>query len=285
MGVAVTLHPDLERLALLGWKLVPATSTKKGMFKGERYGLSSFIKAATDDLDRLAEWSAEFPHACWKARPQGSGVWFLDVDVPGAEHKEDGVATLRALCDLHGPLPPRPHARSPSGGHLLVFKDTGAPMVRGSGKGGPGIDVLHMDLCAMVSPSRRRGGSYRWVTAPWELNPPPAPEWLLGLLKPPPPPPKPVRPVMPTSDHAMRALLRSVNEVTNAGKGKRNEALHRRAFLIGGFVGAGALDRGLAERELIAIGVAAGQSRSEAQSTVRSGLTAGEQRPIEWGRA
>lgn len=278
MGVGLSLHPDIERLALLGWHLVPATQSKKGMFRG-------YIDAATHDLNQLEAWSAEYPGCCWKARPQGSGIWLLDVDVPGAEHSQDGVAALRSLCDLHGPLPARPIGRSPSGGYLLVFKDTGVAMTRGEGKPAPGLDTLHHRLCAMIAPSRRKGGAYRWVIAPWELAPPPAPEWLLKLLAPPPPPPRPARPALPTTDHAMRALMQSFPAVEAAGRGQRNQALHRRAFLIGGFVGAGALDRGLAERELVNIGMSAGQSRAEAQSTVRSGLNAGEQRPIEWGRA
>ncbi len=279
------LHPDIERLALLGWHMVPATATKKGCFKGERYGLSSFIEAATTDLDQLEEWSREFAGCCWKARPRGSGVWFLDVDVPGDDHAADGVSALRALCDLHGPLPPRPHGRSASGGHLLVFRDTGRPIQRGSGKPAPGLDTLHMDLCAMVAPSRRKGVSYRWVVAPWELAPPPAPEWLLALLAPPPPPPRPARAMVPTQDRAMRALMRSFSAIEGAPAGQRNQALHRRAVLIGGFVGAGAIERTTAERELISAGLAAGQSRAEAMSTVRSGLNAGERRPIDWGSA
>lgn len=274
----MSLHPDIERLALLGWHMVPATSTKKGMFKGERYGLSSFIKAATTDLDRLSEWAAEFPHACWKARPNGSGVWFLDVDVPGDEHDQDGVATLRALCDLHGPLPPRPHARSPSGGHLLVFKDTGAPMVRGSGKGGPGIDVLHMDLCAMVSPSRRKGGAYRWVTAPWELSPPPAPEWLLKLLEPPPAKPLPKR--APTTDTAGRVLDRVVRDLAGAGQGGRNAALNRAAFLAGGYCAAGLLEPQVAVNALYVAGRHIGLDDFEVRGTIRSGFEAGARKPV-----
>jgi len=274
----MSLHPDIERLALLGWHLVPATRSKKGLFKG-------YLDAATHDLDQLAAWQAEYPGCCWKARPQGSGVWFLDVDVPGPDHDNDGVAALRALCDLHGPLPPRPHGRSPSGGHLLVFRDTGASLSRGSGKPALGLDTLHDRLCATVAPSVRRSGPYRWVVAPWELAPPPAPEWLLALLAPPPALVRPYRAPMPTEDRAVRALLRSFHDVATAPSGARNFALLRRATLIGGYVAAGAIDQRQAERELIAAGEAAGQSRAEAQSTVRSGLRRGMERPIEWGRS
>lgn len=275
----MSLHPDIERLALLGWRCVPATRTKKGMFAG-------YIDAATHDLDQLDRWSAEYPGCCWKVIPSGSGVFAVDVDIPCDAHRSDGVAALRDLCALHGPLPPRPHGRSGSGGHLVVFRDTGSPIAPGSGRPALGLDTCAGRVAFTVSPSRNKHGqAYRWVVAPWDLAPPPAPEWLLTMLAPPPAPPKPARPMVPTGDAAMRALLRSFDVTASAPAGGRNQVLHRRAVLVGGFVGAGALDRALAERELIAAGMRAGQSRSEAASTVRSGLNAGERRPIEWRAA
>ncbi len=273
------LHPDIRRLAEMGWRCVPATRTKKGLFPG-------YIDAATNNLDQLAVWHREHPGCCWKVIPAGSGVWALDVDAPGPDHTANGIAALRDLCDLHGAIPPRPHGRSGSGGHLLVFRDDRRPMMRGSGKPAAGLDTCADRIAFTVSPSRnKRDQPYRWVVAPWELPPPAAPDWLLTLLAPPPKPAAPERPVVPTVDAAIRALMRTFGITAGAPHGQRNETLHRRAVFVGGFVGAGALDRSTAERELIAAGVAAGQSSSEARSTVRSGLNAGERRPLEWRRA
>lgn len=269
----MSLHPDIERLALLGWKLVPATSRKKGMFVG-------FLDAATDDLDQLAAWQRDYPHACWKVRPQGSGVWFLDVDVPGDEHRHDGVEALRALCDLHGSLPPRPHGRSPSGGHLLVFRDTGRPIRRGTGIPAPGLDTLHVRLCPMVPPSRRKGGAYRWVVAPWDLAPPPAPDWLLALLAPPPPPPRPKRPVVLSSDHARRGLDRALNAISAAPPGQRNATLNRQAFTVARWIAAGLLDETAAVGALYAAGRALGLADAEVRGTIKSGVLAGVKRPL-----
>lgn len=273
----MTLPSDIERLALLGWRCVPATARKKGMFKG-------YLDAATCDLDTLAGWAREYPSCCWKVVPAGSGVWFLDVDIPGDEHRADGATALRDLCALHGPLPARPHGRSPSGGHLLVFRDAGHPIAPGSGRVAPGLDVLAGRCCPMVPPSRRAGGAYRWVVAPWDVNPPVAPEWLLAAVAPPPAPARPYREV-PTQDRAIRALMRSFDAVRSAAPGTRNSALLRRATLLGGFVAAGAIGRAEAERELVTAGMIAGQTRAEATSTVRSGLRRGEDRPIQWGSA
>lgn len=274
----MSLHADIGRLALLGWRLVPmARMSRKGLWKG-------YLDTATSDLDQLEQWQREHPGSNWAVVPEGSGVWALDVDVPGPDHAADGVSALRDLVELHGPLPPRPHGRSGGGGHLLVFRTTAA-IAGGSGKPAPGLDAQANRQTFTVSPSRHRrtGLPYRWIVAPWDIAPPPAPEWLLGLLAPP-PRPKLRRPMVPTADRAMQALIRSFHAVEGAPSGQRNTALHRRAILVGGFIGAGALDRGTAERELIAAGMAAGQSRSEAMSTVRSGLNAGERRPIQWGQ-
>jgi hypothetical protein len=274
----MTIPPDIERIALLGWRVVPATARKKGMFKG-------YLDAATTDLDQIERWAREYPGCCWKVLPAGSGVWFLDVDVPGETHRNDGAAALRDLCALHGPLPPRPHGRSPSGGHLLAFRDAGHPIAPGSARPAPGLDTLARTVCPMVPPSRRASGAYRWVVAPWEVAAPVAPDWLLAAVAPPPAPAPPRRPMVPTKDRAVNALMRSFPTIASAAPGTRNSALLRRATLLGGFVAAGAIDRGIVERELVEAGIAAGQTRSEATSTVRSGLRRGEERPIEWGRA
>lgn len=276
----MSLHPDIERLALLGWRLVPMVrKSRKGFWRG-------YIDDATHDLDTLARWQRDYRGANWAVIPGASGIWCLDVDIAGPDHRHDGVAALRSLVELHGALPARPHGRSGGGGHLLVFRAT-APVQPGPEKPAPGLDCLAVRNPVTVAPSchRRTGLPYRWIVAPWDLAPPPAPEWLLAMLAPPAPPPRPARPIYPSSDRAIRALMRSFNAVADAAPGTRNSALLRRATLIGGYVGAGAIGREEAERELIAAGTAAGQSRAEAQSTVRSGLRRGEARPLEWGRA
>ncbi len=273
-----SLDPDLGHMALLAWRLTPATPSKKGMFAG-------YLDAATSSLDQLAAWAHEFPGCCWKCVPAGSDVWFLDVDTPGPDHASDGVAALRELCALHGRLPLGPVGRTPSGGFLLPFKDGGHPIAPGSARLAPGLDVLAGRCCPMVPPSRRHGRPYRWLRAPWEFPPPLAPEWLLSRVAPPPAPPRPHRPLIATEDRSAQAMLRSFDVVAGAGPGQRNFALLRRATLMGGFVGAGMIGADEVERELIAVGMAVGQSRSQAQATVRSGIRRGLERPFETGRA
>ncbi|MBR0661339.1 bifunctional DNA primase/polymerase [Neoroseomonas oryzicola] len=267
----MTLHPDIERVALLGWRVVPATATKKGLFKG-------YIDAATHDLDTLERWSREFPGCCWKVIPAGSGVWFLDVDVPGADHANDGAATLRDLCERHGPLPPRPHGRSPSGGHLLVFKDTGAPIAAGSARLGPGLDVLAGRCCPMISPSRRRGGAYRWQVAPWDLAPPPAPAWLLAAVA---PTPRPSRAVPPAREGVRleRRIAGLVRLAATAPPGERNRVLFWAACRLGEAAREGILSERAATAMAQEAGEAAGLLPREAALTIASAIRTAMEAP------
>lgn len=271
----MSLHPDIERIALLGWRCVPAWPSKKGGFKG-------YLQAATYDLDQLERWSHEFQGCNWKVVPAGSGVWALDVDVPGEDHANDGVAALRDLCARHGPLPPRPHGRSGSGGHLMVFRDDGRPMLRGSERPQKGMDTCAATVAFTISPSRsKRGQPYRWQVAPWDVAPPLAPEWLLKLLAPPPPKPRPERPEIITEDRARRVLARAVDEVIKAGPGGRNAALNRAAFTAGGLAGADMLTEQEAVFALYTAGRHIGLDDGECRATIRSGFRAGTLNPLD----
>nr|WP_255568776.1 bifunctional DNA primase/polymerase [Neoroseomonas alba] len=270
------MHPDIERVALLGWRCVPATATKKGMFSG-------YIDAATADLDTLERWAGEYPGCGWKVIPGGSNVWFLDVDQPGPDHAADGVAALRTLCDQHGPLPARPHGRSPSGGHLLVFRDTGAPIAPGSARLAPGLDVLAGRCCPMIPPSRRKGGSYRWSVAPWDVVPPPAPAWLLAAVAPRPvsrPPPRPAQDGVGL-EQRIAGLIRTA---ASAAPGERNRCLYWTACRLGEAVAEGLLT----ERTAVALaqeaGLAAGLLPREVALTVASAMRTTMEAPRVGGR-
>ena len=192
----MSLHPSIERLALLGWRLYPSARSRKGMFKG-------YVDAATSDLRILDQWSCRYPGCNWSVIPQASGIWALDVDIPSPDHAADGVAALRELCARHGDMPQRPHGRSGGGGHLLVFRDAGHPIRSKTGTPVPGIDPRAGRVPFTVAPSmHHRGGHYRWVVPPWDIEPPVAPAWLLQKLAPPPPPQFAANPTMPTEGRA-----------------------------------------------------------------------------------
>jgi hypothetical protein len=96
MNRATILPPDIERLALLGWRLHPSA----------RHSRAACIKnaaaAATCDLETLEMWTWEFLGCNWRVTPGGSGIWAMDVDAPGLDHSADRISELRRLCKVHG---------------------------------------------------------------------------------------------------------------------------------------------------------------------------------------
>lgn len=267
-----TLHPDIERVALLGWRLYPASNrSKAGCFKGA-------TDAATCDLNQLARWSREYPRANWRVVMQGSGIWALDHDVPPG-HAHDGIANMAELTKVHGPLPPRPTARSGGGGLIVFFRHTDERIIGESGHPALGIDPRRGRQSQTIPPSIHIASHrpYRWITPPWELTPPPAPAWLLRLVETPPDVAYTRAPI-DTTDAARNKLYRAATAVVQAGPGSRNETLNRRSYQVGRLIGSGLLGEQEAIEALYGAARAAGLDHLEAKATIKSGVSSGLRR-------
>lgn len=275
--------PDpVERLALLGWRLYPASSapgSRAACFKGAS-------EAATHDLDQLARWATEYPDCNWRVVMRGSDIWALDLDAAGDDHSADGIAAFTALCAGHA-LPPRPMTRSGGGGMALFFRHNGEPISGKTGTPKPGIDPRRGRLSVTVPPSlhHRTRRPYRWLVAPWDVSPPDAPQWLLDAVKPPPEPPMPKRPFIPTTDRARSVLIRAIGRVHQAGEGGRNEALNAQGYAVARYVAAGLLGEGEALEALYAAGRQIGLPHPEIKATLQSAFRSGFRKPVEasWG--
>jgi hypothetical protein len=240
----MSLHREVEQLALLGWRLHPAS----------RFSRASCVKHATDlatcKLDQLTRWSLEFPRCNWRVVMEGSGVWALDVDAPGPDHQADGIKALHRLVEKNGSLPPGPTTRSGGGGRGYFFKDCGEPIVGKTGTPDPGLDPRRGKLTVTIPPSvhHRTRQPYTWIIPPWEIAPPPAPAWLIKLVSPPPVSPTPAMPRRPpdvadTSLRYARAALRhAVERVAAAPNGTRNDTLNREVFAMTRFIGKNLLE-------------------------------------------
>jgi hypothetical protein len=271
----MTLHRDIERVALLGWHLYPASShTKAACFKGA-------TDAATCDLDQIERWSHEFPTCNWRVVFGPSGLWGLDCDVPPG-HAHDGIANLNALAKVHGPLPARPQARSGGGGLALFFRHDGEPIIGEAGHPALGIDPRRGRQSQTIPPSRhhRTGRSYRWLDAPWEIEAPLAPAWLLRLVAPPTPSPisdLPQRLQEGPECHrryALAALRNAVQRVASASHGVRNSTLNSETFALRRLSADGSLTASEIARAMTVAAQQAGLDRSEIHSTLTSALRA-----------
>lgn len=272
----MVLPKEVENLALLGWRIHPASAhSRAACFKGA-------LDLATHDLDTLERWAWEYPGCNWRVVMEGSGIWGLDVDRPSEDHAADGVAALAAMVAEHGPLPARPATISGGGGCALFFRDMGHPIRGKTGWPKPGLDPRAGRLTITVPPSRhlRTRLFYRWRVAPWELAPPPAPAWLLKAVAPPPEPPRPPLPLIASTEWAQKRLRRAVDTVIGAPGGTANDTLNREAFAVARHVAAGKLGEGEAIEALYAAARARKVPHAEAKATIKSGFTNGLRHPF-----
>ena len=277
--MGLTLPVEVENLASLAWCLYPTSRfSKAGAFKGA-------AEAATYDLDRLEYWARQFPGCGWRAVCGPSGLFALDVDKPGT-HSSDGFAALAVLVEKHGSIPPRPMTRTGgSGGAVLFFRHDGQPLRGQSGYPAPGLDPHRGRQAVVVPPSRHpvTRGAYTWRPgcAPWEITPPPIPDWLAALLKPPPEPEWKRQPYVPTGERARNAIMRAIHAVQDAPKGQANHTLNKQAFRLGTWCGAGLLSESEAVETLYAAARSRRVPHREARDTIRSGFTAGVRQPVQ----
>ena len=269
------IPPEIEAVALLGWCVFPTA---------RRHRATAFDGAseqATCDLDTLGRWSHDYPGCGWRAVCGPSRLFVLDVDRAGVTHAADGFEALTALATKHGAIPPRPMTRTGgSGGAALFFTHASEPLIGKSGFPAPGLDPLRGRQAVMIPPSCHpdTGRPYTWRVAPWDVHPPAIPAWLANALRPADPPPSPGWQV--TSERAYSAVIRAVQAVQDAPGGQSNDVLNRRAYRLGTFVGAGVLSEADASAALLSAAMQRAIPSREAQSTIRSGITAGRRAPI-----
>jgi len=202
---------------------------------------------------------------------------------PGPDHAADGISAMAALVRQHGHMPAQPRTRSGGGGAALFFRHDGEPIAGKTGTPAPGLDPRRGRLSVTIPPSVHvtTGRPYRWLVAPWDVSPPPAPAWLLRLVAPPPEPARPRLPAVTSTERAHRRLRRAVDAVLDASSGAANDTLNRQAFAVARHVGAGTLS----EHEAIEALYAASRHRSiphhEASATIRSAFRAGYAKPLD----
>lgn len=170
-----SLAQDAVQLAVHGFRVYPATpGRKRPLFKG-------WQKAASADPCAVADTWREHPEANIGIKT-GGGLFVVDADSAHA------VDRLRDLG-----IPETMAAETPQGGQHFYLRAEGyVPTqehvlskvdIRGDGRG----------AAIAASSIGQNGERYRWLVAPWELGPQPAPLSILELAR----SPKPVEAVAP----------------------------------------------------------------------------------------
>lgn len=157
----------------------------------------------------------------------------------------------------------------------------------------PGLDLRGDGGYIVAPPSKHPSGKvYEWSCDFDDFGTyplPDLPDWILDLMQPPVTAQKQAAAAPAPSGgvhtrHAQAALYGSDNTpgelaiLARAIEGQRNKDLNKAAFNLGQLVGAGEVDRGLVEYEIIRIGQSLGLSEREVLATTKSGLDAGEEK-------
>lgn len=241
---------------------------------GKHPRIAKGLKVATVDPEQVEVWWGRWPRANVAIRTGAeSGLVVLDVD---PDH--GGEASLVALVEEHGELPPGRTVRTGSGGLHLYFRHPGRVVRNQIGRLGPGLDLRGDGGYVIAPPSRHVcGGRYRVLRHG-------------GLL---PPLPPGIQPAVARSraqertdsaplsnQHAQSAWGRAaldgeLTRLAKAHEGIRNDTLNRVAFRLGQVIGGGSLDMADVESTLIDRAAQIGLTEREASATVRSGLSAG----------
>ncbi len=217
------------------------------------------VKDATTDPALIEAWWRKHP-AANVGLAAGGAWWALDVDFAGfCTFGRDGLDTITDLQRRFGKLPRTVHQRTGSLGFHWLFAPE--PRIRtNSVKAFTGLDTRTGGGFIVAPPSRHVSGfTYRWIIAPDEAEPAPAPDWLVALLEPV-EPPKPVPPARPvrTVDlgrYAEAALAKACETIAAAPPGTQESTLNSEAYGIGRLVGGKVVPRDLAKVELVAAGV------------------------------
>jgi hypothetical protein len=228
---------------------------------------SNGFKGATCNERIIRVWGERHPDAL-VAMPTGqrTGVWVLDVDP-----RHGGDASLASLPAL----PSTRTVRTRGGGRHFYFKCAG--LGNSPGRLPPGIDVRGNGGYVLVA-----GNPGYELEADAELVE--APDWLLEIIRPRPYHPQPRAPYQPQAhDRYVAAAVARELDALAATSIQRGYALNRAGFVLGTFVGAGALSREEAEHGLFDAaarnGVLAVDGEREVRLKIKRGLDVGISQP------
>jgi putative DNA primase/helicase len=297
--------------AARGWKVIPvhwvdddgACSCRDGAAcknAGKHPVYVNWPKVATSDKNVILEWWApkrQLPAENWyPAANVGivtgamSQIFALDND----EYAGGGL-TLAKYARRHGEMPVTRVHQTGSGGQHLIFTHPGFPIRNSARKRlGAGLDIRGEHGFIVAPPSVSAKGPYE-VMPVHDIDPGPAPDWLLHLLE--------------EEDHGQRgtmiasaepssgtgiarryaeaAMRLSADKMRKASPGTRNDTLNEVSFSLGTLGGAGLVIEEAAWLAIHEAALATGLDEPEIKRTFLNGWRAGlkEPRQVSWNEA
>lgn len=252
-------------LAEQGYRVHPCRAGKEAYLEG-------WPERATTDEDKVTSWWQRWPDALVGVAT-GRGLVVVDVD------GDEGAASLAALTERYGPLPPTRMVRTGGGGyHFWLAVPEGVETRNTASRIGEKIDTRG-DGGYVISYGLHKSGR------PYEADDTPvadAPAWLVDLITP--------RPVdrtafvpaatsQNTTRYGSRALELETQKVATAPEGTRNHRLNEAAFALGQLEAGGEIAPGDARAALEQAARSANLGELEVRKTIESGLSAGSASP------
>jgi len=272
MSTANTLQPN-EPIPLspwaylysLGFSLIPlAPCGKKPLVKWSEF------QTAKPDWSQIEQWQVEYPDAnIGIVTGIVSGIFVVDFD----SHEAFQEAQDRGLGA--GVI-----AKSGRGYHVYYRHPEWT--VKTTTEILDHVDIRSDGGYIVAPPSVHESGStYDWVDDPTGIATAYMPDWLSQLLAADAEGSSPSSATAQDVDHAwaIKALEDEAVLVRIAPNGKRNDQLNASAFKMGQFAGANLIDTELAKATLLSAAMMNGLSKQEAQTTIKSGFTAGKKQP------
>lgn len=297
-----------------GWKVIPvhwvdddgACSCKLGVkcpSAGKHPVHQNWPNVASSDTSVILDWWRQtvpvemMPARDWHpAANLGvvtgavSGIFVMDND-----EYAGGGATLAKYAKRHGDMPVTRVHQTGSGGQHLIFEHPGFPVRNSARKRfGDGIDIRGEHGFIVAPPSVSAKGAYE-VNPAHDIDPGPAPEWMLALLV--------------EEDHGQRgtliagaepssgtgiarryseaAMRQSADRMRKAGPGTRNDTLNEVSFSLGTLGGAGMVSEEAAWLAIHEAALSTGLDDAEIKRTFLNGWRAGlkEPRQVAWNES
>jgi putative DNA primase/helicase len=290
--------------AARGWKVIPVwwvtedgdCACKRGAecaSAGKHPIPDGWPDVATSEPIEVASWWREPPETGiaeeWYPKANVgivtggvSGLFVLDEDPYNGGERE-----LNNYQARHGDLPRTRIQNTGGGGRHYVWQYPGFQIHNNAGKAlNQGLDIRGDGGFIVMPPSVSSKGAYEIENPAHDIDPAPAPGWLLELLKSydhqqrgMEGAPADIAPAALASAYAQAALEQEAETVRSAPVGARNERLNAAAFALGTLGGIGLIEEPVARAKLTEAAKAAGLGDAEIVATFRSGWESGTQHP------
>lgn len=177
----MTILDEALRYAELGWRVLPLKPNSR------KPAMNSWQHYATADPAKIRKgFNGQYKDSgLGVATGPDSGIWVLDVD---NKDGKNGSGSLHALIEANGDVWAHgPITHTPSGGFHYFFRQPADLVVKTTKNlqdSASGLDVRGGGGQVVVAPTVIDGRPYAWITDPWDVEPPDAPDWLLDLVCP-----------------------------------------------------------------------------------------------------